>query len=255
MAKSAFPSELAFGTISGVSSRIAREKSMAQYMQRVRASSVQQNVFSGWTLSAGSGLTLNIASGSGFADGYYLESDATESITLPDASTNIKVFAQYTLVSNQITTWSFGSTTGAWPANSIMVGLVSTAAGVITAGSIQNAAVQAVNGYRSSYAGNNANDRKVFLGWEPRKVRIISTAYFSAPVAKIYSESGLVLGSLHGGTARSGDGNAITVPSGTSLFTRAFIPEIDVDGFFVSRSATNHSLNENGQTYQFEARA
>jgi hypothetical protein len=90
-------------------------------------------VFEGLQVTAGSGLNVNISAGTGHINGYFIESDATETRSVNASSTN-RVWCRLTRdASNFVTGWNFHITTTATPpSDSFLLAEVVTSGSAVT---------------------------------------------------------------------------------------------------------------------------
>jgi hypothetical protein len=90
-------------------------------------------VFDGFQVTAGSGLNINISAGTGHINGYFIESDTTESRSVNASATN-RVWCRLTRDSNGfVTGWNFVITTTATPpTDSVLIATVVTSSSAIT---------------------------------------------------------------------------------------------------------------------------
>ena len=81
MADIIWPSENNVGQFMGVNSNRVQEYQMARYFDAIKESRLKNFVSNGWTLTAGSGLSVNIATGYGVLDGRWIETSDTRSLS------------------------------------------------------------------------------------------------------------------------------------------------------------------------------
>jgi hypothetical protein len=90
-------------------------------------------IFNGLQVTAGTGLNVNISAGTGHINGYFIESDATETRSVTASTTNY-VWCKLTRdASNFVTTWDFSvTTTSTPPSDSFLLATVVTSGTGVT---------------------------------------------------------------------------------------------------------------------------
>jgi hypothetical protein len=90
-------------------------------------------VFDGLQVTAGSGLNVNISAGSGHINGYFIESDATETRAVNASTTNYVWCKLNRDESGFVTGWNFQITTSSTPpSDSILLATVETSSSAVT---------------------------------------------------------------------------------------------------------------------------
>lgn len=172
MAKSIFPSETkavgGAGVIAGAPVNHWREIQIG-YILQVRASSpLESFVYSGFDVTAGTGLSVNVAAGVAMTGGYLMDNSAADSLgSLTDNATNY-IFLTLDFVDYRVDDFHLvANTTGVAPAWSVCLGQAVTAGGAITSVA---SALKKPRFHASSYTGTIPADQVIFLGFRPRIV-------------------------------------------------------------------------------------
>lgn len=186
MASFIFPSEDRIGTFPSnlnpysVATNILLEPSLA-LLSRSQRSNSRRNVIYGFDLSAGAGLSVNVAAGYAYANGLILGDTASTNVAGLAASRNINepnfIFAAVNFVGtpsgDRAMTLAFSSnTTGVVPTDGVCLGIAATDASSVTSyqSSIKNAGSCYVGQYTGDGAYGPSGYRLVFLGSRPNLV-------------------------------------------------------------------------------------
>jgi|SRR5262245_8693012 len=206
MSKAVFPTENEIGLVFGKSPRILLERHLVTWQRYRSACALETFVYQGFALSAGAGLSVNVASGDAIINGYWASNDATENHAALAASRSITtpnfIFAQltrsgvdsrlvlpgYVLVSN---------TTGTAPADSVLLGIAATDATSVIQVIDSRKAPTIVSGTYTGQGGNDPADQYIFLGFQWKRVT--------------------VWGRWRQGTPSNLDAEAISIPAGGTL--------------------------------------
>ena len=173
MAKIAFPSENAVGSLFGSSTQVLRERALSTWI--ACGSTVKRYVGAGFDVTAipaSNGVRLSVsASDYALINGYYISYDATVDLTGLSNNTHY-VYAILTKTSDLVTGWDLlANTTGTLPTDAVWLAMVVVAGGV--AGTPTNV-VKIPTGYISgSYAGNNVTSgRLIFIGAPAQEIKL-----------------------------------------------------------------------------------
>ncbi len=239
-----FPTENNIGTYAGFPSRLLREVQFADAMKRVLGQ-LSTRIYSGLTLAAGTGLSVDVAEGIAIVNGYLVAlSNGPETQSGLTASASNYIWISVTKASGLVTGFQLTktvNTTNPPSADSVLLGRALTNATVVT--SVDNSInVFSLPVVPVTYNGSGGNQREIFIGFQPRLVKI--RGYVSASgAAWVVAQSGHAVGTAEVGWIDTGGGT----PFLTSVLNSQR-PELTTVGFLVSEAR----LNTVGVAYRAE---
>lgn len=251
MAYRVYPTENDVGSASATG-QVMTESNLAKIAKAfVRRPSA---VKSGLTLSAGTGLEVEIATGFGFVNGYLFEVTATESFT-PAASENKALWLRLDYTADKVSGITYVKTDSLTPIDDdhLLLGEYITDGASVT--SVDHSELVETPGYEiGSYTGDSTLSRTITLPFTPRFVLVQGD---NTSLGEIVAMSSLF--NLGGTIPASGDPALAfrTTPTGGWAFvtTNEARPEIVDLGFRVSYDAglTDDNLNHSGNVYKYIA--
>jgi hypothetical protein len=245
MAKNVFPTENEVGSFYGTNSSFMMERICSDWNYYTRWCPKPNFIISGLELSVNLPLAgqVRVSSGIAMAKGYVAYNDSIHDITDIPVSSTRYIYLTLTRVSELVTTFTFThNSTGTPPSNySVELGRVTRGATTITDA---YEAIDGTNIYASSYSGNDAASRFVYLGLQPRYVEV-DGVYTGTGYSIAKSAYAVVGSSAYGWHIRAGD----TQFRSNSINDR---PELWEHGFYVGWSGSL-GMNKSGETYQFIA--
>jgi len=248
-----YPGEIPAGNFYNKSARDLREFQAIEWMHLNLGRSLDSFVLSGMDLAAvAAQLSVDVAVGLAVIHQSVVEvqTSAFRITGLPASATDVKVYLEATKnAAGQITAVTGAGTTGALPANTVLLGLVNTGVSEITAGTIRNSAKKPFPVYKGTYTGNDAATRSLFLGFAPKLVFLTGQVHEAASTRRA-AISGLMAGGIG---FNYGDGD-VSGASNSNLF-RPNLTSLGFDISFANSAilGTYEGFNKSGQVYDFLA--
>lgn len=246
MARFIFPTDLSKGTVNGAPANVPTEKNWIEYHKRRGRSALDSFVSSGMTLSAGGGLSCNVAAGNAIVEAYWIGNTTTENVAGLTANRTIATpnFIYSQLQKNgggQVTDWVVvASTSPPSITDAVMLGVAVTDASSVT--SVQNVEVSP-HIVVGSYTGDALATRYFYVGFQPRQVQIFSTDWDNL------TGGNQTILSLSGNAAGSGV-PGILLPAGTSVTSINSRAELFTWGFTIG-NGNQATLNAPSQTFRY----
>jgi hypothetical protein len=223
-----YPSELPVGTTQDGPSNYIRERQLTSYMTACASSPLPYFVYGGFELSAGSGLSVNIAAGTAVINGYMVTIDAVGTKSNLGTNTTNYIWVQLLKTSSKVTGSQFyANNTGDTETDAALLGIAITNGSAVT--SVVNS-VQCPTVFNSTYTGNAASTQYIYLGFIPAAVQI-SGPYLTGSIISFYQHR--AIGANNSAVLHMGDDDIV----------------FDYWGFSVG----NTILNTNLTTYTYTA--
>lgn len=235
-----FPSENAIGSYRGVPCNVLLEPNWVAHNFWSKRCPCAAYLCSGFDLSAGTGLQVNIASGSSYHNGFLTGTTGSESLGSLTASNTNYIWQVLTFNADPVPlvtdfTWQ-ANITGTPPTYGLLVGIAVTSGSAVT--SVLTMPRDPGSSYSSTYTGDGSASMYVYLGNTPKRVHIHSNS--------IYSWSGQTTGSSCEGWYQTISNYAANTSD------KIYRPELAPLGFIVGVTGIT-GLNRNGLVYPFTA--